>query len=84
MKSPIYKLNEPSKRFDFSAVLKKISTYVAALVASAGAFLAWYLGQPPQIQESVPQWAVSLSVTVVMLNVVLTPLATSFKQKNLE
>lgn len=83
MKTPVYKLNEPPKRFDFSAVLKKASTYVAALVASAGTFMGWYISQPPQIQESVPQWAVSLSVTVVMLNVVLTPLATSFKQKNL-
>lgn len=80
MNNPIYKIGRSTKRFDFSAVLKKVSTYVAALVASAGTFMAWYINQPPQIQGTIPQWVITASVALVVLNVVLTPLATSFKQ----
>jgi len=82
MNSPILP-KEVTKRFDFSNLFKKISFWVAGLVSSAGAFLAWYITQPEVVQASVPDWLVTYSSLIVMLNVVGVPLATSFKQKNL-
>ena len=82
MNSPILP-NNPVKRFDFSNLFKKISFWVAGVVSSAGAFLAWYLVQPEAVQNSLPPWLVTYASLIVMLNVVGVPLATSFKQKNL-
>lgn len=70
-------------RFDFSNLFKKLSFWVAGLVSSAGAFLAWHITQPEVVQASVPTWLVTYASLIVMLNVIGVPLATSFKQKNL-
>lgn len=76
-------MNTVTERFDFKNLFKKISFWVAGIVSSAGAYLAWYLVQPETVQNSMPSWLVTYASLIVMLNVVGVPLATSFKQKNL-
>ena len=72
------------KTFDFKNLFSRISTWIAGLVSAAGAFLAWYLIQPEAVQTSIPGWLVTYASLIVMFNVIGVPLATSFKQKNLE
>lgn len=72
------------KKFDFKKVLKRASTWAAALVTSAGAVLTWYIAQPPQIQETIPTWLISGASMVTLLGVILVPLATSYSQQNLK
>lgn len=77
-------MNTPTnKKFDFSYVLKRASTWVGFLVTSAGAVLSWYISQPPIIQETVPAWVVSTASMISLIGVVGVPLATSYFQKNI-
>lgn len=82
MNGPI--IDTKQRRFDFTKVLKRASTYVAALVTSAGAVLVWYTQQPPQIQDSVPGWLISIASVISLIGVIGVPLATSYSQKNIK
>ena len=85
MNSPTPLDKKPSPKvvkFDFTGVLKKLSTLASAIVTAAGAVLTWYISQPDYVQETFPKWILATSSTISLLGVVLVPLATSYMQKS--
>ena len=58
MNSPTPPDTNPSPKvvkFDFTGVLKKLSTLASAIITAAGAVLTWYISQPDYVQETFPQ-----------------------------
>lgn len=69
------------KRFDFKSLLKRLSTWVAALGTAGGSILTWYVAQPPAVQQTVPAWLLTAASIASLITLVGVPMATSFRQR---
>lgn len=70
-----------SMRWDWSNVLTRASTWLALLSLSAVGGLGAYALMPERAQLLMPDWMLMTLAGVAMGSAVLTPVATSFKQK---
>lgn len=68
---------------DFTNWTKRISTWLAALSASATAAAAAFVLMPAEWRESFPGWAGTALTLTAVLSAAAIPLATSYKQKAL-
>lgn len=69
------------KRFDWTKVLTRVSTWLAAISASATAGLGAYALLPNRVQESFPDWSLMTLGGLAVGSALLIPVATSFRQK---
>jgi hypothetical protein len=71
------------KRFDFTSVMARASTWAGLLASAAGVSLLAYAAMPDRVQGLIPDWALgvlaALSVGVPFFNFLFT----SYKQKGL-
>lgn len=70
------------KRFDFTKVMRRVSTWLGLASASATSGLAAYALLSEPAQAAFPQWALAGMGLVAVVSAVLIPVATSFKQKS--
>lgn len=68
---------------DAKCVLRKWSTSLALISASATAGLASYAILPDRAQAGFPDWALTTMSVTAVLSALLIPLATSLQQKNI-
>lgn len=69
---------------DAHAVLRKWSTWLAILSASATAGLAAYAILPGRVQGLMPDWALGTLGAVAIITALLIPVATSVQQASLK
>lgn len=72
------------KRWDWSHVWARLSTWLAIASASATAGLGAYALMPDRVQALFPDWALIALGGVAVGAAVLVPVATSFRQRGLE
>ncbi len=68
------------KRFDFSGASKRISTWLGLVSSACAAAIVTFGAWPDRLQALTPDWAL-LAMAGGAIAGVLTPIATSFKQK---
>lgn len=68
------------KRFDFSGVKYKISTWLGIVSGMCAAAIVTFAAWPERLQAITPDWAL-LVMAVGSVASVLNPLATSYQQK---
>ncbi|QDH70851.1 hypothetical protein [Marilutibacter alkalisoli] len=73
-----------AKRFDFHAVMRRISTWLSIVGVSAITGLGTYAAMPARVQAAFPDWALIVLGTLALGSHMLVPFATSFKQKNID
>lgn len=72
------------KRFDFEGVQKRVSTWLGLLTVATGSAAAAYIALPADWQAYYPiALAKGMAVASVLCGF-LTPLATSYRQRNLQ
>ena len=82
MNSPITSTEE--KRFNWSQWSKRASTIISAIIAMLGSVMVYY-NQLDSFEKATWPWWVPLAITMAIPALtVMIPVATSFKQKNLE
>lgn len=69
---------------DAHAVLRKWSTWLAILSASATAGLAAYAILPARVQGLMPDWSLATLGAVAIITALLIPVATSVQQASLK
>lgn len=69
---------------DAHAVLRKWSTWLAILSASATAGLAAYAILPARVQGLMPDWSLGTLGAVAIITALLIPVATSVQQASLK
>lgn len=68
---------------DAQHVLKKWSTWLAALAAASAAGIAAYGAMPTSAQDVFPHWLLVMLSTITVVAPALIPLATSIQQQNI-
>lgn len=71
------------KRFDFTSVMARSSTWLAVIAASSAGGLVFYATMPERVQNLMPDWTLLALGGIGMACGIATPFATSFKQRNL-
>ncbi|MBB1060409.1 hypothetical protein [Marilutibacter spongiae] len=71
------------QRFDFTKVMRRLSTWLGLASASATSGLAAYALLNEAAQAAFPQWALAGMGLVAVVSAILIPVATSFRQKGL-
>lgn len=69
--------------WNFSKFHKRMSTWIAGLMAAAVQLLAAYAMFPERLQAMVPDFALALAGLILLIGPFLIPVATSAKQRNL-
>ena len=70
-------------RFDFTNWLARSSTWLGILAASSAGGLVFYATMPERVQNLMPDWTLLALGGIGMACGIATPIATSFKQRNL-
>lgn len=69
---------------DFTNWARRLSTWLAALSASATAAAGAFVLMPAEWRASFPDWAGATCTVVAVASAALIPLATSYRQKSLQ
>lgn len=82
--TPIITPPPKKPKFSFENVTKRASTWLAAVSASTGAASAAFVVLPGAWQATFPDWAGQALAIAAVVSAGLIPLATSFRQSNLQ
>lgn len=72
-----------SLRFDWSNLLKRISTWLAGASLALNAAALYFVAAPPEWKAGFPAWAGFAMLAAGMACAAAVPVATSFKQKTI-
>ena len=72
------------KRFDFSGVMARASTWLGLLTLAQGGAMIAFSQAPEEWKNALPASLGGYLLIGMMVTGALTPIATSFKQKNLQ
>lgn len=72
------------KRFDFSGVMARASTWLGLLTLAQGGAMIAFSQAPPEWKAQLPAYVGGYLLIGMMLTGAATPIATSFKQKRFQ